>query len=80
LSVCKSVRVFRFKLFSPLADFDETLKESHFIAGHFSRVRFSFLQSATRRGGMRTSETKETLTFYILLTVHPEAILDLQPT
>jgi hypothetical protein len=62
LSLCESVRVPRCKLFSPLTDFDETWNENHTIAGYFSRVRFSFLQSATRRGGMRTAEAKETQT------------------
>jgi hypothetical protein len=62
LFVCESVRVPRFKVFSPLMNFHEIWNESHAIAGHFSRVRFSFLQSATRRSGLRTYKTKETLT------------------
>ena len=45
LSVCESVRVPWFKLFSPLTDFDETSNESHFIAGHFRSVRFTFLSN-----------------------------------
>jgi len=62
LSLCESLRGPRCKLFSPLTRFDETWNESHAIAGHFSRVRFNFLQPATRRDDMRTSEAKETQT------------------
>jgi len=61
LSVCESVRVTRFKLFSPLTDLTK-LGTKVTSLQDTSRVRFSFLQSTTRRGGMQTSEAKETLT------------------